>query len=98
MNETAISVRGLRKRYGDHEALRGIDLEVAEGEVLGFLGANGAGKTTTIEILEGYRSRNDGEVRVLGVDPRSRPGPGGSGSVSCCSPASSTRCSPSRRR
>jgi len=67
--DLAISVRGLRKSYGDHEAVRGIDFEVAAGEVFGFLGTNGAGKTTTIEILEGYRKRTAGEVAVLGVDP-----------------------------
>jgi ABC-2 type transport system ATP-binding protein len=67
--EVAISVRGLRKSYGEHEAVRGIDFEVAAGEVFGFLGTNGAGKTTTIEILEGYRERTAGEVAVLGRDP-----------------------------
>ena len=65
----AIDVRGLRKSYGEREVVRGIDLEVHPGEVFAFLGPNGAGKTTTVEILEGYRSRNDGEVSVLGVDP-----------------------------
>jgi ABC-2 type transport system ATP-binding protein len=69
MSETAISVSGLRKSYGEHEAVRGIDFEVAAGEVFGFLGPNGAGKTTTIEILEGYRERSGGEVSVFGVDP-----------------------------
>ncbi|MFN8216366.1 MAG: ABC transporter ATP-binding protein [Solirubrobacterales bacterium] len=69
MTESAISVRGLRKSYGEHEAVRGIDFDVAAGEVFGFLGPNGAGKTTTIEILEGYRERSGGEVSVLGVDP-----------------------------
>jgi len=64
-----IDVRGLRKSYGDHEVVRGIDIEVAAGEVFAFLGPNGAGKTTTVEILEGYRSRNAGEVSVLGEDP-----------------------------
>ncbi len=67
--DVAVSITGLRKRYGDVEALKGIDLEVRRGEVLGFLGPNGAGKTTLIEILEGYRSRSAGEVQVLGVDP-----------------------------
>ena len=69
VSEAAISVRGLRKSYGEHEAVAGIDFEVAAGEVFGFLGPNGAGKTTTIEILEGYRERSGGEVSVLGTDP-----------------------------
>jgi ABC-2 type transport system ATP-binding protein len=66
---TAISVRDLRKSYGAHEALRGISFDIAEGEVFGLLGPNGAGKTTTVEILEGYRARDAGEVSVLGYDP-----------------------------
>jgi ABC-2 type transport system ATP-binding protein len=66
---TAISVRGLRKSYGALEAVRGIDFEVARGEVFGLLGPNGAGKTTTVEILEGYRKRDAGEVEVLDTDP-----------------------------
>ncbi|MBA2764974.1 MAG: ABC transporter ATP-binding protein [Thermoleophilaceae bacterium] len=65
----AIEISGLRKSYGDHEAVRGIDLAVAHGEVFAFLGPNGAGKTTTVEILEGYRERSGGSVTVLGVDP-----------------------------
>ena len=65
----AIKVRGLRKRYGELEAVRGIDLEVAEGQCFALLGPNGAGKTTTVEILEGYRERTDGDVEVLGYDP-----------------------------
>jgi ABC-2 type transport system ATP-binding protein len=69
VSEAAISVKGLRKSYGEHEAVAGIEFEVTEGEVFGFLGPNGAGKTTTIEILEGYRERSGGEVSVLGVDP-----------------------------
>jgi ABC-2 type transport system ATP-binding protein len=68
-SDSAISVSGLRKSYGEQEAVRGIDFEVAPGEVFGFLGPNGAGKTTTIEILEGYRERSGGEVSVFGVDP-----------------------------
>ena len=67
--EAAIKVAGLKKHYGEQEAVRGIDFEVAAGEVFGFLGPNGAGKTTTIEILEGYRDRSAGEVLVLGADP-----------------------------
>jgi ABC-2 type transport system ATP-binding protein len=66
---TAIRVRGLRKRYGDHEAVGGIDLHVDRGEIFALLGPNGAGKTTTVEILEGHRRRDGGEVTVLGVDP-----------------------------
>ncbi len=69
MSGSAIEVRDLRMQYGAVEAVRGIDLDVATGEVFGFLGPNGAGKTTTIEILEGYRARTAGEVSVLGVDP-----------------------------
>ncbi|MHB1433569.1 MAG: ABC transporter ATP-binding protein [Streptosporangiaceae bacterium] len=71
MNESgpAIRVRGLRKSYGGVAAVRGIDLEIAPGEIFALLGPNGAGKTTTVEILEGYRDRDDGEVRVLGADP-----------------------------
>jgi ABC-2 type transport system ATP-binding protein len=65
-------VRGLHKRYGDHEAVRGIDIAVRRGEVFGLLGPNGAGKTTTVEILEGYRARTSGEVSVLGHDPAKR--------------------------
>ncbi len=64
-----IHVRGLRKAYGALVAVDGIDLDVAAGEIFALLGPNGAGKTTTIEVLEGYRSRTAGEVRVLGVDP-----------------------------
>src|SRR5687767_15764064 len=66
---SAILVRGLRKRYGEVEAVRGIDFDVERGEVFGLLGPNGAGKTTTVEILEGYRTRDGGTVSVLGEDP-----------------------------
>jgi ABC-2 type transport system ATP-binding protein len=68
----AIEVHGLRKAYGDYEAVRGIDFAVARGEVFGLLGPNGAGKTTTVEILEGYRTRDAGDVAVLGFDPQLR--------------------------
>jgi ABC-2 type transport system ATP-binding protein len=67
--EPAIEARGLGMRYGDREVLRGIDLVVPHGMVVGFLGPNGAGKTTTVEILEGYRRRSAGQARVLGMDP-----------------------------
>jgi ABC-2 type transport system ATP-binding protein len=65
---SVIRVRGLTKRYGDVEAVAGIDFDVAPGEIFGLLGPNGAGKTTTVEILEGLRSPDSGEVSVLGVD------------------------------
>jgi ABC-2 type transport system ATP-binding protein len=71
--EPVISVRGLVKRYGDHEAVRGIDLEIYRGEIFAFLGPNGAGKTTTVEILEGFRKASGGEVEVLGQDPGRAP-------------------------
>jgi ABC-2 type transport system ATP-binding protein len=68
-NDAAISVSGLEKRYGATVAVAGLDFEVGRGEVFGLLGPNGAGKTTTVEILEGYRKPDAGEVRVLGLDP-----------------------------
>jgi ABC-2 type transport system ATP-binding protein len=68
--DSAVRVRGLRKCYGDTTAVDGIDLDIAAGEVLALLGPNGAGKTTTVEILEGYRGRDAGEVSVLGADPQ----------------------------
>ena len=67
----AVSVRGLRKAYGPVEAVRGVDLDIPVGQIFALLGPNGAGKTTTVEILEGYRSRDAGEVEVLGCDPAS---------------------------
>jgi ABC-2 type transport system ATP-binding protein len=70
--EAAISVRGLVKRYGPTTAVDGLDLDVRRGEIFALLGPNGAGKTTTVEICEGYRGRNGGEVRVLGEDPARR--------------------------
>ncbi|MCX5088955.1 ABC transporter ATP-binding protein [Streptomyces sp. NBC_00365] len=68
-NELAVDVRGLRKQYGDVTAVDGIDLGIRRGEVFGLLGPNGAGKSTTVEILQGNRGRDAGEVSVLGADP-----------------------------
>ena len=73
MGEAVIEVRGLQKRYGAIEAVRGVDLRIEHGEVFALLGPNGAGKTTTVEILEGHRARSGGEVRVLGYDPERNP-------------------------
>ncbi|MFI6072811.1 ABC transporter ATP-binding protein [Actinoplanes sp. NPDC051343] len=70
-DERVIDVRDLRMRYGTRDVLEGIDFTARRGEVLALLGPNGAGKTTTIEILEGFRMRSSGDVRVLGVDPAS---------------------------
>ncbi len=67
-----IEVKGLKKSYGDVHAVRGLDLEIAQGEIFSLLGPNGAGKTTTVEILEGFRTRDSGTVSVLGFDPQSR--------------------------
>ena len=67
--DPVVSIRGLRKRYGDRDAVRGIDLEVRRGEIFAFLGPNGAGKTTTVEILEGFRRATAGSIDVLGHDP-----------------------------
>ena len=66
----AIAVQGLHMSYGGVEAVSGLDLEVAHGEIFAFLGPNGAGKTTTVEILEGFRTRSAGSVEVLGEDPQ----------------------------
>ena len=67
--DAAISVRGLVKRYGDRTAVDGLDLDIRRGEIFALLGPNGAGKTTTVEVLEGFRDRDGGQVAVLGVDP-----------------------------
>ncbi|WP_091243524.1 ABC transporter ATP-binding protein [Klenkia soli] len=67
--DAAISVRGLVKSYGGRNAVDGLDLDIRRGEIFALLGPNGAGKTTTVEVLEGYRSRDGGQVAVLGVDP-----------------------------
>jgi ABC-2 type transport system ATP-binding protein len=65
-----IEVKGLTKNYGDLQAVRGLDLQIKQGEIFSLLGPNGAGKTTTVEILEGFRVRDSGSVSVLGVDPQ----------------------------
>ncbi len=67
---SVIEVRNLRKSYAGNFAVDGIDLTIGEGEIFSLLGPNGAGKTTTVEILEGFRTRDSGEVRVLGIDPQ----------------------------
>jgi len=69
----AISVRGLTKSYGNTLAVRGVDLEIQQGEIFAILGPNGAGKTTIVEILEGFRHRDEGDVAVLGIDPNRQP-------------------------
>lgn len=67
---SVINVRGLEKSYGSNKAVAGIDLTIKSGEIFALLGPNGAGKTTTVEILEGFRNRDRGEISVLGVDPQ----------------------------
>jgi ABC-2 type transport system ATP-binding protein len=69
---TVISVKGLKKRYGATQAVNGVDLEISQGEIFALLGPNGAGKTTTVEILEGFRNRDSGDVKVLGFDPATK--------------------------
>ena len=69
MREVVVQVRGLKKSYGDLRAVDGVNIDIQRGEIFSLLGPNGAGKTTTIEILEGFRIRDSGEVSVLGVDP-----------------------------
>jgi ABC-2 type transport system ATP-binding protein len=72
-SSAAISVRGLKKSYGNTLAVRGVDLEIQQGEIFALLGPNGAGKTTIVEILEGFRHRDEGDVAVLGIDPNRQP-------------------------
>ena len=86
-----ISVSNLTKRYGDVQAVNGIDFQVNAGEVFGLLGPNGAGKTTIVEILEGLRDRTDGEVTVMGYDPARKAASCATKSVSPCSPPTSRR-------
>ena len=69
---TVISVTGLKKSYGATQAVSGVDLQISQGEIFALLGPNGAGKTTTVEILEGFRDRDSGEVKVLGFDPATK--------------------------
>lgn len=69
---TVISVAGLKKSYGQTQAVSGVDLQISQGEIFALLGPNGAGKTTTVEILEGFRDRDSGEVKVLGFDPATK--------------------------
>jgi len=69
---TVISVSGLRKSYGSNVAVAGVDLTIQKGEIFALLGPNGAGKTTTVEILEGFRDRDSGDVQVLGFDPSTK--------------------------
>jgi len=71
-----ISVSQLRKEYGQIPAVDGLDLEIEQGEIFAILGPNGAGKTTTVEILEGFRTRDSGDVKVLGFDPATKGGAG----------------------
>ncbi len=68
-SDLAVEVAGLKKSYGSFEAVKGIDFHISTGEIFSLLGPNGAGKTTTIEILEGFREKNSGQVTVLGLNP-----------------------------
>jgi ABC-2 type transport system ATP-binding protein len=73
-NQPAVVVRDLVKRYGRVQAVDGVSLDVADGEIFGIIGANGSGKTTTVECLQGLRKRDGGDVRVLGLDPQAQRG------------------------
>ena len=90
-SEPVVSVRGLVKRDGRHEAVAGIDLEARRGEIFAFLGPNGAGKTTTVEILEGFQQRTAGQVSVLGTTRPRRAAPGGTGWAWSCRSRSRAR-------
>ncbi|CAL9316498.1 MULTISPECIES: ABC transporter ATP-binding protein [Streptomyces] len=68
-HDVVVEARDVTMAYGDVDVLRGVDLDIHRGEVFALLGPNGAGKTTTVEILEGFRRRSAGDVRVLGADP-----------------------------
>src|SRR4051794_22576764 len=70
--QEAVAISGLSKSYGTIKAVQDLSLSIRKGEIFALLGPNGAGKTTTIEILEGYRTRDSGTVRVLGLDPQNR--------------------------
>jgi ABC-2 type transport system ATP-binding protein len=72
MNVNVIEVKGLKKSYGQVHAVRGVDLSIPAGEIFALLGPNGAGKTTTVEILEGFRSRDAGQISILGFDPQTQ--------------------------
>ena len=97
MTERVIDIRGLRKSYGDVEAVAGVDLHVDRGEVFALLGPNGAGKTTTVEILEGYRDRTAATCRSSATTRRGPRPISSGGSASSCSPRASTPTSRSAR-
>ena len=92
----ALAVRGLVKRYSKHEAVRGIDFEVQQGEIFGLLGPNGAGKTTTIEIIVGLRAPTEGRVEIFGTDVTREPAGRVHCSGSSCRSPTSTSTSNSR--
>ena len=89
----AVDVTDLRKSYGAVAAVRGVSFTVAAGEIFALLGPNGAGKTSTLEILEGFRGRDGGQVDVLGIDPATGRAAAScaSGSGWCCRTSRSSR-------